>query len=362
MIWTATAPGKLILLGEYAVLEGAPALVGAVARRARVSVTNRDEGFQLQSALVGNSEIDFLLGPDGKIRFLTELSPSEEARLQLFRVCVEESGAVVRAAGMEMKAAKISLDTEAFFLEDSRQKLGLGSSAALTVSLIAALMARSGLLDARVPDKPLLLERAMSAHRKAQSNTGSGVDVAASLYGGVFQYQLNGGAGRPGIATRPFHLPPDLLTVAVWTGKSASTPELVGMVNRLRDTKPEKYGMMIAKMKELSRSGIEAIRNSDTLLFLDVVSEYYETMSELGNAAKAPIISVPHREIASICQKAGVRYKPSGAGGGDLGILFSQNPDRMRDAVRILESSAYPAFDLQIGTHGIQIQATKKEQ
>ena len=227
--------------------------------------------------------------------------------------------------------------------------------------LIAALMARSGLLDARVPDKPLLLKRAMSAHRKAQSNTGSGVDVAASVYGGVFQYQLNGDAGRPGIATRPFHLPPDLLTVAVWTGRSASTPELVGIVNRLRDTKPEKYGRIMAKMKKLSQSGIGAIRNSDTRLFLNVVLKYYEAMAELGNASNAPIISDPHRDIAAICQGVGVQYKPSGAGGGDLGILFSQKPDRMRDAVRELESSGYPAFDLQIGTHGIQIQAMKKE-
>jgi len=362
MIWTATAPGKLILLGEYAVLEGAPALVGAVARRARVSVANWEEGFQLQSALVEKGEIDFKFGPDGKVLFHTTLPKQDADRLQLFQVCVAECRTVLRAAGIEMKGAKIVLDTEAFFLEDSRQKLGLGSSAALTVSLIAALMARAGLLDGRLPDKPLLLERAMSAHRKAQSNTGSGVDVAASVYGGVFQYQLNGGTGRPGVATRPFHLPPDLLTVTVWSGKSASTPELVGMVNRFRDVEPGKYGKMMDNMTELSRTGIEAIRNSDTKLFLDVVSRYYEAMAELGKAAEAPIISTAHREIAAICRGADVQYKPSGAGGGDLGILFSRNPDRMREAVMALELAGYPSFDLQIGTHGIQIQSQKKEQ
>ena len=40
---TASAPGKLVLLGEYAVLEGASALVLAVNRRARVTLTRIDE-------------------------------------------------------------------------------------------------------------------------------------------------------------------------------------------------------------------------------------------------------------------------------------------------------------------------------
>ncbi len=361
MIWTATAPGKLILLGEYAVLEGAPALVGAIARRARVSVTDRPQGFQLESALIGNRGLDFEFGAKGEIHFSIELALEDRGKLQLFRACMEECREAVLRAGVPWKPVKISMDTDAFFLEESRQKLGLGSSAALTVSLIAALLSRFGLLDARVPDKPLLLERAMFAHRKAQSNTGSGVDVAASVYGGVFQYRLNGKSGRPGIATRPFHLPPDLLTVAVWSGESASTPELVGMVNRFRDRDPVKYTRLIGRMNEISTLGIGAIRNSDTTMFLDSVSNYFDAMKALGEAADAPIISAPHREIAGVCEAAGVCYKPSGAGGGDLGILFSRDSGSLRVAVRNLEQKGYPAFDLQIGTHGVQIQATKKE-
>ena len=43
MIVTATAPGKLVLLGEYAVLEGAPALVMAIDRRAEVRLETRTQ-------------------------------------------------------------------------------------------------------------------------------------------------------------------------------------------------------------------------------------------------------------------------------------------------------------------------------
>ncbi|MCW8846391.1 MAG: hypothetical protein OQK99_11185 [Gammaproteobacteria bacterium] len=46
-----SAPGKLILAGEYAVLDGAPGLVMAVDRRARVSLEpSSDEHWQVTSA------------------------------------------------------------------------------------------------------------------------------------------------------------------------------------------------------------------------------------------------------------------------------------------------------------------------
>ena len=47
---SAIAPGKVILLGEYSVLAGEPALVMAVNRSARVDVTGRSDGPCLISA------------------------------------------------------------------------------------------------------------------------------------------------------------------------------------------------------------------------------------------------------------------------------------------------------------------------
>ena len=91
----ATAPGKLILTGEYAVLDGAPAIVIAVDRR----------------AIARRNAI-----PRGSSPFLIAVAEEIAAR----------RGAADPAA---RAALEISVDSTAFY--NRAQKLGLGSSAAV---------------------------------------------------------------------------------------------------------------------------------------------------------------------------------------------------------------------------------------
>ena len=59
----ATAPGKLVVLGEYAVLAGAPALVLAVDRRCRVDLgPSDDERCQLRIRAPESREVTFSVG------------------------------------------------------------------------------------------------------------------------------------------------------------------------------------------------------------------------------------------------------------------------------------------------------------
>jgi phosphomevalonate kinase len=139
-----SAPGKLVLFGEYAVLFGAPALVMAVNRRSRVNLRPSD---------------------GVRWRFLAPGLVSEPAELEIDAAgghrwygdddVVAEFGLVDRLLRelaardfIEMKgapAAEVVLDTTEFYTKrrDRRCKLGLGSSAALTVALVSALAAWS---------------------------------------------------------------------------------------------------------------------------------------------------------------------------------------------------------------------------
>ena len=84
MIVRTKAPGKLILLGEYALLEGAPGIVCAVDRFAYVSVKDApDSFFVLDSPSLKLSGIRFTVHKNGKVNFITPLIEEKLQQLKL---------------------------------------------------------------------------------------------------------------------------------------------------------------------------------------------------------------------------------------------------------------------------------------
>ena len=162
------APGKVVLLGEYAVLDGAPALVAAV-----------DRGVGCE-ALSGPMAIETPPGADD--RFV--------------RPALEAAGA---------PAARYR-----FFAQPpptTRSKPGLGSSAAATVVAYLAGRAMAGVVAGPAD----VHQAALEVHHRVQGS-GSGIDVAAASWGGVVRLQ-----GQ--VVTR---LPPVDITIA-FSGTSART-------------------------------------------------------------------------------------------------------------------------------------------
>ncbi len=154
------APGKLVLMGEYAVLDGAPAIVTAVDRGVRCRVRPA-ERLHVET-------------PDGDQRFVAAA---------LRRVAAPAGRYVFQADN------PVALP----------EKPGFGGSAAATV---AAVLAGGG-------EGP----EAYEVHRQVQGG-GSGVDVAASLSGGSIRFQV----GEVRRLEQSVPVP-----VVVWAGTAAST-------------------------------------------------------------------------------------------------------------------------------------------
>ena len=65
--------------------------------------------------------------------------------------------------------------------------------------------------------------------------------------------------------------------------------------------------------------------------FLRAVDSFWEGLAVLGRVLEMPILSEEHLEIRRLAEGCGVRYKPSGAGGGDLGIAVSNDLEALRE-------------------------------
>ncbi|HEY6599318.1 MAG TPA: hypothetical protein VIZ30_08395, partial [Pseudomonadales bacterium] len=175
MTIVASAPGKLVVSGEYAVLVGAPALVLAVDRRVTSRLHDTSSG---EWRFTSNG-----YAPDARHPLATLLGAKPLPRTDPAYLCQHVLRRLL-TTGIALDtlptALTIDIDSRAGF--DAGHKLGLGTSAAVCATLSGALLARCGSTRDVFPI-------ALDAHRAAQGGRGSGVDVAAACHGGLIRYE-----------------------------------------------------------------------------------------------------------------------------------------------------------------------------
>lgn len=339
---SAEAPGKIVLLGEYAVLEGAPALVAAVNRYCRIQIArSKNSFFSLKALNLKLPDLNFNLDKYGNTTFSGDgLYVWEKEAVFLMKVIHYIAD---RLKG-NIPGASITIDSDEFYHSASGRKLGLGSSAALTVAFIRALNEYTG-IELSVES---LFAEALKAHRTGQDRLGSGVDVAASVAGGVIRYQMPESEKDMKRAIKPCSRPLDLFISVIWTGKSASTRTMLQRVSRFRNEQPSAYDKILQAMSDLSEQGCTAFNAGDTASFLDIIPAFVEQEKELGKYSGADIISDVHGHLASLVEGAGGVYKPSGAGGGDIGIAFYGSREIHQQISNAVHKSPFEILDIDI--------------
>lgn len=312
MLVLASAPGKLVITGEYAVLEGAPALVLAIDRQAHVVLEDSgDSDYEISAPGLGIHAARGRLDATGRIAW-PALDAAVGASLRLVGAILETLGAEERPPPF-----RASLDTRAFHADgDGRRKLGLGSSAALTVALASAIRA----LGRRGAPS---LDTLLAAHRRAQDGRGSGLDVAASLSGGLLRYRLH--EGQPRIA--PAAWPPGLAWCCVWSGRPASTSFFLQRLAAWRAQAPARHA---AAMRELGDCATAAADAASATALIEAVAAYAQALERLAAASGLDIFCPEHRALAALAVRLGVVYKTCGAGGGDIGIGLAMDPARLQ--------------------------------
>jgi phosphomevalonate kinase len=273
----ARAPGKLLLTGAYAVLEGAPALVVAVDRYA-----------------VARSE------------------PVDDAPAREIAAAFPRGGAP-------------TVDTSSLYHGET--KLGLGSSAAALVAAVAAADLRDG---AEVLDKKAIFLRARDAHQRAQGG-GSGVDVAASTFGGVLRYQ----DGTPTAAA----LPSGVVLEVWWSGTPARTSSLLGQVRALAARDAGAYRDRMAALVAASESAADF---RDSASFLGASRAFAAALGALGEAAAAPIVPPGFSALGAAAAEEGGAFFGSGAGGGDVAVFLGISPSSPRFRAKAAEHAIVP--------------------
>lgn len=327
MRFTASAPGKLVLLGEYLVLDGACALVMACDRRcyAEFALTE-GAGSRLTTRMPQPETVEIPAGQASGAKLvdtvLAELAPELMAR-----------------------AWEATVDSSAFF--DGELKLGLGSSAAALVSFAGASQAASG--RAGTADLMALIE----AHRVFQGGSGSGIDVAASLLGGTLEFRLD----PAGLACAGSVLLPKSVGFAgVFAGGSASTPGLVSLYRQWADTGSAGSAALRQQMTDVAERGSAAVAAGDAAVFVAAIAEYGECLARLGDQIGADLVTGEHAQIGRLAARCGLAYKVSGAGGGDVGIACGLDADALDAFSGLAADEGFRVVPLRVDENGLMVE------
>lgn len=327
---SASAPGKLVLAGEYAVLQGGPAIAIAAGRRVHAKVSTANAG----ELHIANTDERFAFHFDCK-QFSWEQDAGEQGRL------LEVACKKLLAAGLVPENPGplfVELDSREFYGED-HTKMGLGSSAAVCVALTACLQQRlAGQHD---------LNAALAVHRAFQKGQGSGIDVCTSYQGGVVAMS-DGSIWQ-------VDLPADVQIIPVWTGVPASTTARLQQLANFSKTEPAEHAALLTALSAQSAAALSACDAGDTVGLLAALESFSCGLEDLDEAAGLGIWSAEHRKLAELAGDTGLVYKPSGAGGGDFGVAFAVTEQAADTFKKAAASEGYLCGDFDLGVAGLQL-------
>ncbi len=321
---TASAPGKFVLSGEYAVLDGAPAVCVAVDRRARVAIEPLDGDHCVVRAPGFSGETgQFSVDSDG----LKWSAGGEDYGL------FEAVWAVSQPA-ITNGAVAISLDTAAFRDLASGSKIGLGSSAALAAALATALHALGGANATGA---------AHAGHRRFQGGAGSGVDVACSLAGGVIEYRM---ANRQ---AAPLAWPAGLHCSVLWSGVAAGTRDRLARFGSQPDSRSRR------DLGEASNAVAREFERGDATAVFEAIADYTRMLRRFDDAHGLGIFDAGHAQLADSATGADVVYKPCGAGGGDIGVVLATSGASLASFEQMAARAGFARLGLSVDPRGAEL-------
>lgn len=296
----ASAPGKLMLFGEHAVVYNFPCIVTAVESRIYVEVEKNTE-FKVDAPQVKD------------LRF------------------VEETVKVI--------CEKYHFDNKILIktYSDFSSKFGLGSSSAVTVALIYAM----GKLHNIEMSQREIFDLGYKIILNIQG-VGSGFDIAAATYGKT-TYFVTGGKEIESLPVNSLSL------VIGYSGVKADTVTIVKELKlKMVDKKTEIFEIF-EKMKVIVEKAKISLIKSDLKKTGELMTENQKLLKVLG---------VSTEKLDAMCQAAisagAYGSKLSGAGGGDCMITLVP-VEKTNDVKKSIERVGGEIIDVKSNTEGLRL-------
>jgi mevalonate kinase len=326
---TASAPGKVILLGEHAVVYGEPAIACAIERRARVTAERSGDGgltIHADDLSLDGFTVEYEGGPDGRpdVDVPTALL---EAGMGYFEGAVAQAR---EAAGAPEAGVELTVESSIPL------GAGLGSSAAVTCATIEAVTRELGVdLDERE-----VADRAYRVEHDVQDGNASRTDTFCSAVGGAVRIEGDDTEALDGVS----HLP----LVVGYDGGAGDTGALVAGVRSMR----EQYDFAadtVETVGDVVRGGEAALHEGDLDELGRLMDFNHGLLSALGVSARTLDAMVwAARDAGALGAKL------TGAGGGGSIVALDESDDTAT-ALRYTQGCEQ-TFRAELDTEGVRVE------
>lgn len=311
-----SAPGKIILAGEHAVVYGKPALVSAVNRRLMVKIERKE-----------NDKIEVF---------------SEESLGQIREAIKKFKEIYLRASDHRLKprlGLRIWIDSEI------PVGVGMGSSAAVAVATVGGLFSFFKKIESfSFEDKKLINKIAFEVEKKIHL-TPSGVDNTISTFGGFLWFKK----GKPFRKIKLKELPRFVL---VNTGRAKETTgEMVEKVSSKLKVQSLKLKTVFNEIERKTKELLRGLRENDEWKIMEAIKNCevgLENLGVVGEFAKKVIKEIEGLGgVAKVCGAGGVKDRSG------ILLCYHKNP---AEIFALAKRLGLEALDINLGEEGVRIE------
>lgn len=336
----ASAPGKVHLIGEHAVVYGEPAIIASIGKRTTVKA-------------IGSKDVRYIdkRFNSGLSWPLKEVEACREETAALWKKCaakrdfselfdfIKKDGYLnYQKAVIGIVLNKLNIDDGVTVTINSDVPVGsgLGSSSSLAVALVKAV---AEAYNKKI--SPESVNEIAYELEKIIHGTPSGGDNSACCFGGLIWFQKS----QLNNIITPLKIHKLENFVLVYTGKQKkSTGELVQVVRNLnesyRNPRVKKIGMLANEMKDvLAKKNFRRMK--------EIINEDQKLLAELG-------VSIKEIDtIAEAVRKIGGAAKLCGAGGGGVMLCYNEDKEKL---IQTIKDLGYEPWETELAVEGVRLE------
>lgn len=298
----ASAPGKLMLYGEHAVVYGYPCIVTTVSPRVYVEIEKTSSKSRIQAPQVKST------------RFVEE-------SIDLFKKKYNVNGELLIST-----------------YSDFSSQYGFGSSSAITVATIYAL---SKYYKIELTNKEIF-DLGYKVVKQVQG-VGSGFDIAAAIYGGTL-YFITGGKIIEPLSVNKLSL------VVGYSGTKADTTKIVNEIKSKIKNQRSKIFNIFENIKQIAEGAKLSLVKSDWKKTGELMNQNHKYLQQLG---------VSTEKLDNMCQAAissgAYGAKLSGAGGGDCMITLVSS-DKIKSVESAIINAGGEIINVKNNSQGVKLE------